>query len=193
MAEEYDVKRTLAQAQAEVDSYIEPRACFVLYTGNRWGWQAYSYFSANTPCAHYVSHLLEMKATTGTVCQRNYLIRVRDVVERLGEAIETAEVKVGDVWARLKGAKNSGGGLEPTSHCGMVSKVTLDDDGQTITIKHCSSGQQMVAENDWATHFRRSGYFYRPPQAMKSVTTEVNLDRLTRGFEYRPLRLGPLE
>ncbi|MFN8651009.1 MAG: hypothetical protein U0133_03795 [Gemmatimonadales bacterium] len=186
MGESYDRKRTLAEAQAMVDAYIQPRECFVVHTGNQWGWQAYSYHKANTPCAHYVSHILEMTARSGTVCQKGYLLRVRDVVERLGDPIEPGEAVAGDVWARIKGVRTSGGGREPTSHCGMVSRVATADDGTTaITIKHCSSGQRLLAENDWDGYFKRSGFFYRRPGDGKSARTEANLDRMVRGFEYR--------
>lgn len=66
MAFDYGVKRTAEEAEAEVDSYVEPRACFIMYVNNRFGWQAFS-TTGDTPCAHYVSHILGLTKRNGVV------------------------------------------------------------------------------------------------------------------------------
>ncbi|MGZ8415038.1 MAG: hypothetical protein ACXW05_20105 [Gemmatirosa sp.] len=78
------------------------------------------------------------------------------------------------------------GGREPSSHCGMVASVVRDGaEARRVTIKHCSSGQRLVAENDWAKHFGAGGSFYRLPARAKSAETHANRERLIRGFDYR--------
>jgi hypothetical protein len=181
----YGTKRTEAQAIAETDDYVEPHDCFISYINNRWGWQSFS-TTGDTPCAHYVSHQLGLKAARGATCKLGYLVRVDDVVGRLGAAIDPAAVAVGDVWARRKGEARERGGKEPTSHCGMVLKVDHDDSGGvTITIKHCSSGQQKVATDDWATKFASGGKFYRLPAKEANAEMHANLHRFAKGFAYR--------
>jgi len=180
----YGQKRTAIEAAAETDSYVEPHDCFIWYINNKWGWQSFS-TTGDTPCAHYVSHQLGLKATKGVTCKLGYLVRVEDVVARLGQSIDVGNVAIGDVWARLKGAPSSAGGNEPTSHCGMVIKVEQGARGAKITIKHCSSGQKKVAEDDWAKRFGGGGRFYRLPAKEASIESHANLHRFAKGFTYR--------
>jgi len=181
----YGKKRSEAEAIAETDGYVEPHDCFIWYINNKWGWQSFS-TTKDTPCAHYVSHQLGLKSKGGATCKLGYLVRVDDVVRRLGAPVDAADVAVGDVWARRKGEARERGGTEPTSHCGMVIKVDRDDNGGvTITIKHCSSGQQMVATDDWAMKFSSGGKFYRLPAREANAESHANLHRLGKGFAYR--------
>jgi hypothetical protein len=185
MAYKYDKKRNLGEAQTDVDSYVEPRDCFVWYINNAYGWQSFSR-TKDTPCAHYVAHQLGLTATNGVTCKSGYLVRVIDVLDRLGDPIETETVSEGDVWARVKGTKGSAGDNEPSSHCGMVVKVIRTvGEPPKITIKHCSSGQRKVAENDWAQWFRSGGQFYRLPAREQTAETHANRQRLISGFGYR--------
>jgi hypothetical protein len=157
----------------------------VWYISNQYGYQAFSR-TGDTPCAHYVAHQLGLTASRGVRCHLDYLVRVTDVVGRLGDPIEADQVRPGDVWARLKGAKRSGGGNEPTSHCGMVVKVEPVAGGRPkITIRHCSSGQRKVAEDDWAKRFGAGGYFYRLPAKEQTAASHANVQRVIRGFDYR--------
>jgi hypothetical protein len=174
--------RKLQQAVKDVDSYIEPHDCFVWFMNSREGYAPIP----GTPCAHYVSHQLGMtrEHPSDQVCAEKYLIRVEDVVARL-DKIEVGDVQVGDVWARLKHAVRTGGGKEPTTHCGLVSKVDTSGDTPKITIKHCSSGQKKVAENDWTQFFAGGGAFYRLPARAKNAEQHANLQRFRKGFGYR--------
>ena len=186
MSFNYGKKRSAEDAAKEADGYVEPRECFIWYINNKWGWQSFS-TTGDTPCAHYVAHQLGLTAIKGVTCKLGFLVRVDDLVARLGAPIDVADVRVGDVWARLKGAARDGGGNEPTSHCGMVSRVEHQAAAKpVVTVKHCSSGQRKVAENDWTTHFGAGGRFYRLPSRESSVKANVNLQRFAKGFSYRP-------
>ncbi len=190
MGYDYGTKRTAEQAEQEVDSYVEPRKCFITYIDNRWGWQSFS-TTGDTPCAHYVSHVLGLKKRNGAVCRLGYLCRVSDLVAELGDPMAADDVQAGDVWARQKGSATAGGGKEPTSHCGMISKVVRAAGAvPSITIKHCSSGQQRVAENDWAAYFGAGGQFYRLKSSEVNSETHVNREDLVRGFAYRSPLFG---
>lgn len=178
----YQLKRTVEQAIKEVDSYVEPRDCFITYIDNKWGYQSFS-TTKDTPCAHYVSHQLGLKGR-GAVCHKGFLLRVSDLVGLLGDPIEPETVVAGDVWARLKGAHMTKGGKEPTSHCGMVESVSSDKTGLHIVIKHCSSGQRKVASNDWKQYFHSGGAFYRLPDRLKTAQAHANLQRFVKGFAF---------
>ncbi len=176
--------RSLADAKKQVAGYIEPRGCFVWYKDSSEGYIPIP----GTPCAHYVAHQIGMTRLTkrDAACDAGYLLRVQDLVTRLGDPIDAATVQPGDVWARLKHGRMTSGGREPSSHCGMVASVVREGNGAPrITIKHCSSGQRLVAENDWARYFNSGGAFYRLPARAESAETHANLERLIRGFDYR--------
>jgi len=183
MGYNYGKKRTLQEAQSDTDSYVEPRECFIWFVNNQWGWQSFS-STGDTPCAHYVSHQLGLTTTSSTACRNKYVVRVSDLVARLNP-VPLAEVEVGDVWARLKNEARAGGGKEPSSHCGLVLKVDRSGSTPVITIKHCSSGQKKVAENDWTKHFGGGGKFYRLPKNEVSPEAHANLRRFERGFAYQ--------
>jgi hypothetical protein len=178
--------RTLKDAKRQVPEYVEPRDCFVWFMSNRDGYAVIP----GTPCAHYVAHQIAMKRIhpSESACKEGYLLRVSELVARLGDPIAATDVQVGDVWARLKHGKLSSRGKEPSSHCGIVSRVGHNA-GQPseIAIKHCSSGQRKVAENDWARHFHAGGSFYRVPDGTRGAESHANLQRLIRGFDYRAL------
>lgn len=192
MGTNYGKKRSLEEAADAVDDYVEPRDCFVWYINNQWGWQSFS-ATGDTPCAHYVAHQIGLSARSGVRCRLNYIVRVSDLVRRLGDPIAAIDAKPGDVWARQKGTRRSGGGNEPTSHCGMVVSADTTAGAQPkITIKHCSSGQRRVAVDDWGKRFGAGGYFYRVPAREVTVEFQRNLQRLVRGFAYELPHLGRL-
>jgi hypothetical protein len=173
-------KVTKTQAQAAVPSYIEPSDCFVWHKNSKEGYMVIP----GTPCAHYVSHQLELTSKRAS-CDKGYLIRVADVISALKE-IELEDVQVNDVWAREKGEAGAGG-TEPTNHCGMVSKVERDAAGNVtkVTIKHNSSSQKALAENDWKTHFKGGGKFYTKGSAVKSPHEQAKAGRMQRGLPYK--------
>ena len=180
---------TKKEAEAQALAYAEPKECFIEYTGTAKGWRS---LQNSTPCAHYVSHILNIKSTASTGgygCADGYELRVRALVEHLKE-IPLNEVQVHDVWARLKGDKSAEGSTEPTDHCGMVIKVgEVVDEKRQITIRHNSSGQQKVAENDWK-FFKYGGKFYRSTRVVAAgavipPSVQENMERADAG---RPLR-----
>lgn len=180
-------KKTLKEAQAEVPSYIEPSDCFVVYRNNALGWAPLE----GTPCAHYVAHILGIQASAalgGYGCNSGCELRVKALLAQL-EVIEVSSVVVNDVWGRLKGDVNSSTkGSEPTDHCGIVYSVeTLPDGTRNFMIRHNSSGQKKVAENDWA-HFGKGGKFYRRPGTMPiGPATALNMTRSRFGL---PIKRG---
>jgi hypothetical protein len=182
-------KKTLLQAVNDVPSYIEPANCFVVYAGTAQGWAPLS----GTPCAHYVSHALGIKSKAslgGYGCKDGYELRVRPLVSQMSQ-IPVDQVRVNDVWARLKGDVNtSTGDTEPTDHCGLVIGVAADPvKGQKITIRHDSSGQHKVAVNDWS-FFGKGGQFYRAPsQAVIPPSVQANTLRAQRGMPLTPAEL----
>jgi len=65
------------------------------------------------------------------------------------------DVQAGDIWADYP----------HLGHCGLVVRIFDDTVGnkkvKRITIKHCSSGQGGVFENDFDIYFKGHGKFYR--------------------------------
>ena len=178
-------KKTKQAAQKEVPSYIQPATCFIVYMNNASGWEPLT----GTPCAHYVSHILGIKASHalgGYGCDDGYELRVRALLAQLSE-IGTVSVAVNDVWGRLKGDTNaSKKSSEPTDHCGIVYSVEdLADGTRSISIRHNSSGQKKVAENDWS-YFGNGGKFYRL-QSTTPVTpgTALNMVRSRFGLPIK--------
>lgn len=69
------------------------------------------------------------------------------------KAIDVADVAVNDIW--MSPAKD---------HTGLViAVVTPTEPGETpaVTIRHDSSRQGKVAENEFKTYFHAAGAFYR--------------------------------
>lgn len=170
------------KAQELVPSYVTPRECFIWFRNNKEGYLPIP----GTPCAHYVAHQLELKRKS-RCCDQGYLIRVEDLVAQLTE-ISSKDVAVNDVWARLQGDTSASGKTEPTNHCGMVVAVTRKPDStiESITIRHDSSGQRKLADNDWASYFKGGGKFYRKGSASSASPREMaNADRLARGLPLK--------
>jgi hypothetical protein len=139
-----------------------------------------------TPCAHYVAHQIGLKGTSpkDATCNEKFIVRVTDLIARLGAPIDPSEVQVGDVWA-VHQHGNRSQGKDPASHCGMVFSVDRSSGTTAITIRHCSSGQKKVATNDWETYFHSSGAFYRVPAREASASSHANLSRFRKGFAYQ--------
>lgn len=136
-----------------------------------------------------MSHILGIKsshAAGGYGCSDGYELRVRALLSQLNE-IDIASVTVNDVWGRLKGDRNATDKTsEPTDHCGIVYAVEdLADGARKIGIRHNSSGQRKVAENDWSW-FGNGGKFYRR-QSTAPVTpgTALNMVRSRFGIPIK--------
>lgn len=179
-------KKSQAAAQRDVPSYIVPSHCFVVFMNNAAGWAPLT----GTPCAHYVSHILGIKASRavgGYGCNDGYELRVKALLAQLSE-VDVSQVAVTDVWGRLKGDKNvnNPGKAEPTDHCGIVYLVEdLPDGTRRIGIRHNSSGQRTVAENDWS-HFGKGGKFYRlPASTTVAPAAALNMVRFRMGLPIK--------
>jgi hypothetical protein len=136
-------------ARGRVDQHVQPKDCFIWYVSND-NWQPIT----GTGCAHWVSHQLNIHAgTVGDRCLSGFTYRVRTLVSSLTAVPNISQVRVNDVWASSS-----------QDHTGLVIRVTppAQAGGQpTISIRHDSSRQGGVAENDFATYFHGQGSFYR--------------------------------
>lgn len=136
-------------ARKSVDKHVEPKDCFVWYRSND-DWAPIS----GTGCAHWVSHQTNVrKGSTMDRCLAGYTYRVKVTIDGKVAVTDINTVKVGDWWYN-----------DAKSHIGIVSavvKAAKTTDKPKITIKHDSSGQGKVAENDWATYFHGKGTFCR--------------------------------
>lgn len=133
-----------------VDKHVEPKPCFIWYTGGKDGWQPIS----GTGCAHWVSHQKGLTWGTGNEkCLEGYTFRVQKVTFHLTIHVDKVEdVQAGDIWV------NPG-----ETHMGIVSKVATaaEAGARAITIQHDSSAQGKVSENDFKSYFGGKGKFFR--------------------------------
>lgn len=139
-------------AVKKVDKHVSPKDCFIWFMNSKEGYRSLTEISKkNTGCAHWIAHQKNWSGgkAGSNGCNKNYLIRVKDVVKKSGGEVAAADVKVGNVWVN-----------DSQDHCGIVSKVSSGSP-PTIEIQHCSSGQGKVAKNDWAKHFKSGGKFYK--------------------------------
>ncbi len=139
----------ITAARGRVNGHVEPKDCFIWYVSND-NWQPIT----GTGCAHWVSHQLNVRAGgAGACCLAGFTYRVPILVHTRRPVSSVQDVMVNDIWA------------SPTlDHTGLVIRVTppARTGGQSaITIRHDSSGQGRVAENDFATYFHGHGAFYR--------------------------------
>ena len=137
----------IVAARADVDRHVEPKDCFVWYASND-NWQPIT----GTGCAHWVSHQLGIRRS-GPKCAAGYPYRVRDVISGRTEITDLANVRVDDIY--VTPAKD---------HMGLVCRlVSAPRPGvpPTIVIRHDSSRQGRVAENEFANYFHGHGNFYR--------------------------------
>jgi len=91
-------------------------------------------------------------------CAEGYLFRVPDVLARVRKIDRaTEEIRLNDIWAYK-------------DHCGIVVSIkdapTGEKEKQVIAIMHCSSaerggGERGVVTDDFQTHFKGKGDFYR--------------------------------
>lgn len=143
-------KTELAAAVKAVDGHVSPKECFVWYEGSKTGWQPI----AGTGCAHWVSHQRNYKrGGKGEQCMLGYTFRVKTMLGGLSEVKKLADVKVNDVYT-----------TPSKDHTGLVIKVVADKakpDEPKITIRHDSSAQGKVADNEFATYFKGKGSFWR--------------------------------
>lgn len=135
----------IASAVQKVDAHVEPKECFVVFRGGD-NWTPIG----GTGCAHWVAHQVGTVSETAS-CIATRAIRVRDLLSGMGK-FSRRDVRVNDIWAN-----------SALDHCGMVIAVIPQSGppGNKITIRHDSSAQGGVRDNDFDTHFRGDGDFYR--------------------------------
>jgi hypothetical protein len=142
-------KKDIDAAVKKVDKHVEPKACFLWYEGGKTGWEPID----GTGCAHWVAHQRGIKrGSAGEQCMLGYPFRVKTMIGGLSE-VKLADVKVDDVYC-----------TPSKDHTGIVVKVVADPkapDKPKITIRHDSSAQGKVAENEFATYFKGKGTFHR--------------------------------
>ena len=113
------------------------------------GWKSLS--DAGTGCAHWVAHQLNIKGGYSNVCAAGFKIKVPDLISgarKIDPATE--EVKLHDIWV------NPG-----KDHCGLVISIRDKDGKKIYRIRHCSSGQGGVVENDHTSLWKGAGSFHR--------------------------------
>ena len=140
------------KAASRVDSYIQPRNCFIWYAGSN-NWQPLTSTAPGTCCAHWVSHRKGIRTVSSRVqCIEGYAFRVKDLIKPGNRINDYKKVKVGDIYF-----------TSDEGHCGIVVAVKPDKKlGVRITIKHCSSRQRGIPEQDFhGKPFWGKGFFQR--------------------------------
>jgi len=130
----------ITAARCHVPQHVEPKDCFVWYASND-NWTPIS----GTGCAHWVAHQLNIRATgAGDQCLAGFAYRVRSLVA-CRNPVSVADVQIDDIYVTLR-----------MDHTGLVIRAA-----PSILIRHDSSGQGKVAENEFATYFHGKGRFFR--------------------------------
>jgi hypothetical protein len=138
----------IAAARLRDDRHLEPKDCFVFYaSANKWQ------PIIGTGCAHWVAHQRGIRRKgQGEQCLEGYTCRVRTLIEGL-QRVAVQNVQVNDIY------------VTPTmDYAGLVVRVApnaLPGKPPVITIRHDSSSQGCVADNDFGSHFHVRGTFYR--------------------------------
>jgi len=144
----------ITAARNRVDRHVEPKDCFIWYVSND-NWQPIT----GTGCAHWVAHQMNLHVgSAGDCCFSGFTYRVPVLVHSRRPVPDIQQVRVNDIWASPS-----------LDHTGIVIQVTAQSSTKPgapppdpkITIRHDSSGQGRVAENDFATYFHGQGSFYR--------------------------------
>ena len=138
-------------ARRRVDRHVEPKDCFVWYVGSN-NWQPIT----GTGCAHWIAHQLNIRSQGRDQCLEGYIYRVATLVQRT-TPVDIADLQLNDIYVNSN-----------ADHVGLVIRINTppQQPGQPaprsqITIRHDSSRQGGVAENDFATYFKGQGTFRR--------------------------------
>jgi hypothetical protein len=138
----------IAATRLRVDRHVEPKGCFVWYASAS-NWQPI----AGTGCAHWVAHQRGIRrGGSNEQCLEGFTFRVRTLVQGM-QPVAVANVRVNDIYV-----------TSSMDHTGLVLRVAPNPRaGQppSITIRHDSSRQGRVSENEFGTYFHGQGAFYR--------------------------------
>jgi len=139
----------ILEARGWVHKHVQPKDCFVWYEGND-SWLPID----GTGCAHWVAHQMNIRAGgKGEQCLAGLTFRVKTLVSGRPRCSSPSLVRVNYIWAS-----------PAMDHVGIVVKVAdppKPGDPPKITIRHDSSAQGRVADNDFATYFKGRGIFFR--------------------------------
>ena len=134
-------------AVALVSRHVEPKECFVWYVRQD-VWQSIS----GTGCAHWIAHQRNIQSTIAAeACLTGQVYRVRTLIHGL-PTVAVSQVQVGDIY------------VSPAiDHVGLISRIVpgAANKETKIYIRHDSSGQGGVFENEFATYFHGRGSFRR--------------------------------
>jgi hypothetical protein len=142
----------IKKAQSNVRPHISPKECFIIYKGGSTGWEP----PAGTGCAHWVAHEKAIKnGFASDRCAVGYSFKIPDVISGARKLAEGEEVRKDDIYV-----------TPDAKHCGLVIRVKEVGEGkdkkQEISIRHCSSTHERgVSDDNFDTHFRGKGSFYR--------------------------------
>lgn len=140
---------SMVAARARIDKHVEPKECFITYQGNGAWIPIYG-----TGCAHWVAHQKGIHSGSGMdKCLAGFTYRVKVLVQGKSQVTDIKKVAKDDIWVN-----------DTSDHTGLVLSVSpglKPTDNPKITIRHDSSAQGKVADNDWATFFHGKGKFYR--------------------------------
>jgi len=142
-------KTSMIAAKLRVRGHVQPKDCFIWYKNAKDKWQPIE----GTGCAHFVAHELGIRGTGKThCCLGGYICRVSTLVA-VTRPVAVEQLQLNDVYVN-----------EDNDHSGLVVRLTpgaKPTDSPKITIKHASSKQEAVAEDDFATYFKGKGSFRR--------------------------------
>lgn len=133
-------------AARSVDGHVVPRDCFIWYIGGD-RWRSID----GTGCAHWIAHEKNLSGSGGVICLAGYPTRVSELVSGRQRVRDITTVRVGDIYT-----------TNSLDHCGLVVAVQPGTRSSIrISIRHDSSRQGGVFTNDFHTHFKGRGMFYR--------------------------------
>ena len=138
----------ITEAVRRVNIHVEPKGCFVWYAGAN-NWQPIT----GTGCAHWVAHQLGIRNGGSESCLLGFTYRVRTLIQGK-RTVPLADVRINDIYV-----------TPHVDHTGLVFRIIpanpQTNTPQRIFIRHDSSGQGRVAENEFGTYFHGRGTFYR--------------------------------
>jgi len=141
-------------ARNSVDIHVQPKECFIWYQSSD-NWQPIF----GTGCAHWVAHQLDIhsggqlqRCLAGFTYKIPELITGKQlVVNTLTKIGKLSDVKINDIYV-----------MPSMHHTGLVFKIDQNPNSDpTIWIRHDSSGQHRLAENQLSFFAHGNGSFYR--------------------------------
>ena len=124
----------IVKAREQVDIHVEPKECFVLYTG-RGNWEPIE----GTGCAHWVAHQLNIRrGKLSERCLAGYTCRVRTLLFGRKRVLDVTQVQINSIYV-----------TSDMGHVGLVYRVTVPTRPGSIPriiIRHATSADGRIAE-----------------------------------------------